>query len=1358
MQDHGLDKKLNTILNEMANLLGYNAEGKEDSGLIKHLILPYLVSYLECVFIDKLFNDDSWNEFVPMDVRRPVFLIPSNNYSTIIDHISDEELCELATILSKTKEFIEIKYDVKNDYHENIIRLHSRLCDLEIVKEIRDLHKKGLESERAFVDIEILGKELWPNGINNAGSISEELSSLYFYKYKIENRKEELKDIGTKDVHLEDIDIPDDLFDCGDDEQEQDVPLGARADDVNSTAFVRPIDEIVCNGIVGEIANLDSAYSKLTGEGKEFFKCLSLAAAASELHYGVINKPSDLDVLRVDSRVLLLASLYCNPLQEYLASLFGVNPNQLKYPQSVYECCDSLKDFSVVYDAPVDIDRESMTWVDIIYSKIKEMKLSTVNGAALWRTTSGGFGFSIEKYMYYVLALDTSQQSELTIIQEFRDLNLSGNSTVKLLKYKSEIRQKLSSKVVGQNDAIESMSDEWFSSSSDRGPGPRMICTFAGPSGVGKSHMARSFCEILNEVEGTGYTFSEISMAQFDGEKDSIRLFGTGIQYGDPYSGILTTSVYFKPRHVILFDELEKAHPSVIQSLLACLDKGVEKDSTFGEDVDFSQAIFIFTSNIGQNIIENNKGGHDLSIFDLLRTGDSKSKTDSLSPEMINRLAKGSAVVFNRLSANHYIKIAKMVMEESALNLPGVNIKWQVGSESNYVKLLSPDISSRRIGAELSKITSKVLDSLSSKFSENDSEIEISINFKTDIKSTKNQTTVIIDDDDRVLDILSSAEPKFTIARSTSEAVTFILNGSPSAILVDICVMGDSIYDITLNINKLVVANSGVPIFLFEIGHEIQSKYELELQKNSHVREIFELEIDSLAVDVEKLIESVSLSIQNENEIKQLIRLNQKVNYTWETIGKNPYIVEISLGNPVQVISAADTSHSMFGREIPKERMSDVIGLKRAKDRIMQVIDYLKNPELFNSSSIRPPTGYLIAGEPGTGKTMLAKAVAGESGMPFFTLSVSDIASSSDGGPITKIKDMFAMARKYAPSIIFLDEIDSFGAKRTKSSNPVIVNSLLTEMDGFTKSEMPVFVLAATNYPEILDDALVRAGRFDEIIYCDYPNLDSRIQLFNKLFDKSKSEINLKQEDMQLLASVTVGMSAAQIDQIYRETVYWQRAKTGVVDYKVVQEIISKVRYGNPSDTIELSRQTKWETAYHESGHLILQMALLPNKRIDYITIEPRDRALGFVASSVEEQYSSLTLKDIKNHVSVLLAGREAEKLFAGSLDGVSLGASSDLSKATSLLYRAICECGLGEGLPPINTQVAKQYIDSKFSDYEQTIKSIILECEDITARVLMNNLDTHERFTKYLYEKESLIHSEISDFFKGVNVHGATA
>jgi len=548
--------------------------------------------------------------------------------------------------------------------------------------------------------------------------------------------------------------------------------------------------------------------------------------------------------------------------------------------------------------------------------------------------------------------------------------------------------------------------------------------------------------------------------------------------------------------------------------------------------------------------------------------------------------------------------------------------------------------------------------------------------------------------------------------------------------------------DALLDISMIVDDIKNIPLFIFSINglKKIGS-----LETHESVRRVFLPQSQNLGVAFQEMTSKADTILNHEESITNLIRLNQKVKYRFKR-SENPNELQLIMDKPVHSVSSDDAGKTVFRRVVPTERLEDVIGLERAKLRISQVIEFLKKPELFTDQSVRPPTGYLITGSPGTGKTMLARAVAGECQLPFFTLSVAEIASNDNSGPISKIQDLFAMARKYAPSIIFIDEIDAIGKSREHNSNTILVNTLLTEMDGFSKSELPIFILAATNHPETLDPALLRAGRFDEVIHCDYPNYNARLKLFNFLFSE-KSCVHLDEGDMESLASLSVCMSAADIDQAYRESIYDQRASNETITFDTVQDVIYRIRYGSPVESVVMSDRTKWETAYHEAGHLIVQKVLTPESRIDYITIEPRDNSLGFVATTTSDLTTSLTLNDIKCRISILLAGREAELIFSGSIEGVSTGASHDLSQSTRLAYHAIFECGLDEELTPISVSMAAKFIPGDFTEYDAKVNRLIENCRSNTKDILKNNTDLHEALSKHLYEKESLMQFEINEF-----------
>jgi len=369
--------------------------------------------------------------------------------------------------------------------------------------------------------------------------------------------------------------------------------------------------------------------------------------------------------------------------------------------------------------------------------------------------------------------------------------------------------------------------------------------------------------------------------------------------------------------------------------------------------------------------------------------------------------------------------------------------------------------------------------------------------------------------------------------------------------------------------------------------------------------------------------------------------------------------------------------------EGPKVTFEDVAGLKGVKQDLKEIIEFLRDPEKFARLGARVPKGVLLAGPPGTGKTLLAKAVAGEAGVPFFSISGSEFIQLFVGVGASRVRDMFKTAKKAAPAILFIDEIDAVGRQRGAGlggghdEREQTLNQILSEMDGFTPSET-VIVLAATNRPDVLDPALMRPGRFDRHVTVDRPSVDGRRQLF----DVHARDVPVGDDvDFDKLASATIGLTGADVANLVNEAALWatrhDRPFVTMEDFEYARD---KVLMGAPREDV-LTEEERRVTAYHEAGHALAAW-LQPNcDRVHKVTILPRGRALGVTQLVPEEDRHNMSQSQMQAQLAMMLAGRAAEKLV---FDELSAGAENDLERATKLARRMVTHWGMSERVGPV--------------------------------------------------------------------------
>ena len=363
---------------------------------------------------------------------------------------------------------------------------------------------------------------------------------------------------------------------------------------------------------------------------------------------------------------------------------------------------------------------------------------------------------------------------------------------------------------------------------------------------------------------------------------------------------------------------------------------------------------------------------------------------------------------------------------------------------------------------------------------------------------------------------------------------------------------------------------------------------------------------------------------------------------------------------------------------------ADVAGYEEVKEELEEIVEFLKHPKRFIEMGARIPKGVLLVGPPGTGKTWMAKAVAGEAGVPFFSISGSDFVEMFVGVGASRVRDLFENAKKSAPCIVFIDEIDAVGRQRGAGlggghdEREQTLNQLLVEMDGFEVNE-GIIILAATNRPDILDPALLRPGRFDRQVFVDRPDVNEREAVLRV---HVRNKPIAKEIDLRVIAKSTPGFTAADLENLVNEAALLSARKAkAVIEMSELEEAINRVMAGPAKKSRIMSEKERKLSAYHEAGHAVVAFALSDFDPVHVVTIVPRGRAGGFTAVLPEEDRYYVTKKDILNTISYALGGRVAESLVFGE---VSTGATNDLERVTDMAHRLVTEYGMSEKLGPM--------------------------------------------------------------------------
>ena len=449
-----------------------------------------------------------------------------------------------------------------------------------------------------------------------------------------------------------------------------------------------------------------------------------------------------------------------------------------------------------------------------------------------------------------------------------------------------------------------------------------------------------------------------------------------------------------------------------------------------------------------------------------------------------------------------------------------------------------------------------------------------------------------------------------------------------------------------------------------------------------------------------------------------------------------------------------------------KTSFADVAGVEEAKEEVQEVVDFLKDPTKFQKLGGKIPTGILMTGSPGTGKTLLAKAIAGEAGVPFFSISGSDFVEMFVGVGASRVRDMFDQAKRQAPCIVFIDEIDAVGRHRGAGmggghdEREQTLNQLLVEMDGFEDNQA-IIIIAATNRPDVLDPALLRPGRFDRQVVVPLPDIRGREQILKVHMKK----VPIAQDvDASLIARGTPGFSGADLANLVNEAaLVAARTAKKLVGMEQLEFAKDKVMMGSERRSMVMSEEEKLKTAYHESGHAIVGRSLEEHDPVYKVTIIPRGRALGVTMFLPEEDKYSYSHQSILDRICGLYGGRIAEELIYGE-KGVTTGASNDIERATELAHNMVTKWGLSEKLGPIkygdetdepflgrSAGASKQGIsDDTAHEIDNEVKEILSGCYQIAKDILRENLDALHSMSKALMDYETLDADQIDDIMAG--------
>ncbi len=517
-----------------------------------------------------------------------------------------------------------------------------------------------------------------------------------------------------------------------------------------------------------------------------------------------------------------------------------------------------------------------------------------------------------------------------------------------------------------------------------------------------------------------------------------------------------------------------------------------------------------------------------------------------------------------------------------------------------------------------------------------------------------------------------------------------------------------------------------------------------------------EEEKKSTIPDTEAFITLIQTKVSEGNEIE----LIQKAQSFWAKLPSTifsilPTLIMLALFVMIFKMQGLGEKGQVYDETERKTKIKfdDVAGLEEEKNEMIEIVDFLKRPEKYTKMGARVPKGVLLYGKPGTGKTLIAKAIAGEADVPFISMSGSEFIEMFAGLGASRVRSLFKKARKLAPCIVFIDEIDAIGSRRTSNSgaeteNNQTLNQLLVEMDGFS-SEETIIVLAATNRPEMLDKALLRPGRFDRQITIPAPDLKGRLEIL-KIHSKDKKladDVNLES-----IAEDTAGFTGAELENILNEAaIVATKSKHDEIKNDDIEEAVKKVTVGLEKRERVISEKDKRLTAYHEAGHAVVSRYLPTQTNVKEVSIIPRGVAGGYTMYKTNEDKYYISKTEMHEKLIALLGGRAAEKLV---LNDISTGASNDIEVATQIARDMVTKYGMSDTLGPIDFQGKEPYEMQMFGEnigdkIGLEVKSLIDTAYNDAIILLNQHRDKLDIIAQTLLEKEKINEQEFNEIFE---------
>lgn len=946
-------------------------------------------------------------------------------------------------------------------------------------------------------------------------------------------------------------------------------------------------------------------------------------------------------------------------------------------------------------------------------------------------------------------------------------------------------REELLSVIYGQDNAVSVFTTGYFQAelltlTDKKRVRPRATFLFAGPPGVGKTFLAEKAAEILK------MPFMRFDMSEYSDREANIEFCGSDKVYKNGKAGNVTGFVEANPKCVLLFDEIEKAHINVIHLFLQMLDAGRLRDNFTDTEVSFTDAIIIFTTNAGKQLYEQSESGdfsglpRKVILKALQKDTNSETGAPFFPAAICSRFASGNVVMFNHIGAHNLREIAKREVLRHAENFEreidiSVDIDERVYTAILFAEGGSADARTIRSRSEtffddeLFELFRLVASDKSANNIDDIEKIKISVQLTNADKQivslfdAKDSTDVLVFSSKQSADMCSNcANGCHILNAQTIDAATKLLhNNDVKVVIIDINYGQNESASKYLNVEDIESVSRDffwfikekycdIPVYLLQTHETVLNEEEKISFMRLGVRGIVELG-DSSNVFSEEL-SKICNNIHQQNSVAYLAKSNKIISFeTAQSVSENGKVAEIKLFDFKMgtAVDSEDSKDVLSNFSKPNVCFDEVIGAEDAKKELQYFVEYLKNPKKYIGTGVRAPKGVILYGPPGTGKTMLAKAMAYESDATFITAEGNQFLKRYVGEGKDKVHELFQTARKYAPSILFVDEIDAIAKERkggeyAGANGEDVLTAFLTEMDGFKNDPTkPVFVLAATNFgvepghEKSLDPALMR--RFDRRVYIDLPNRDERTKYIN-LKIKSNEAFIVSQAEIENIAIRSTGMSLADLESVM-ELALRSAIRSG--DCKVTDAVFEEA-----FETFNNGEEKKWDTALlkrvarHEAGHAFL--CWYGGETPSYLTIVARRNHGGYMQHDDNEGKAIYTKDELISKIRTSLGGRASEIVYYGEKDGISTGASGDLASATSLAQQIICTYGMDDdfGLAVIDGQSAR--MSELTSEVRIAVNKILEEQMKQAIEIIAKSKNAIDAIVSELMSKNHLTGNEL--------------